>query len=402
MTNNSGGYGPTIKIIPYLLYLYAFAVCISISVTHIVFSLIVILFLIDWWKTKSIGNVQKDFSLFAAIYGWKGITLLANGLIMKVYRIKEIWYKMPYLVIGRYRISGNQLNKILHILFIINSLLVVYAVLQEYLNVPEIYYPLFENSSRMRGYLENPNYYAGHMAIALMICLALTLFYRSGFLIYIPFLLSGLIMSGSRSYFAVCILAVLLLAYIKSRKAFMLISSVIPLFLIIGFSIFPMVSNRMSSALINYDLFIRMSYWFTAWDVYKDHALFGVGFKEFFINYIHSYVSKEIVPFEGNAHNLYMQELVEGGPIGLLLVIFVMSYFVRKYYLSFSRSDDQLFSAMSLGISISFLALMMIGITEAHFEFPALWLLLTFLMGICEAYRNGLNPAHVVHSTNSS
>lgn len=392
MSNNSGWHAPVSKTIPYLLYLYAFTSCISIAGTNGVLALLALIFLVDWWKTKSIGNVRKDFSLFAAIYGWKGITLMVNGLATKLYRVRELWDKVPYLVIGKYRISDYELRKTLHVLFATNSLLIIYALLQRYFNVDYIFKPLFYGS-KMEGYFGNALHYGGYISIVLLLCLSLSLFYRIDFLLYLPFLIVGLIISETRSYYIGSVVAVLVLAYLKSRRALAAALALIPVVLIVGATVSTGFSSRLSSIFMASSWQVRLDYWPVVWETYKEYPVFGVGYNEFSIR-LKSLEEAGVIRNASHAHNLYLQELVEGGPVGLLLITFVMVWFVRKYYLLFRRNDDRLFSAMSMGISLSFLTLMIAGMAEYNFGAAVIWLLLTFLMGICEAYRNGLNPVH--------
>lgn len=399
MSNNSGVHGPISKTIPYLLYLYAFTSCISIAGTNAVLALLAFIFLVDWWKTKSIGNVRKDFSLFAAIYGWKGITLIVNAMAVKVYRVRELWDKIPYLVIGKYRISDYDLLKTLHVLFITNSLLIIYAFLQRFFNVDYIFKPLFYGN-RMEGYFGNALHYGGYISIVLLLCLSLSLFYRIDFLLYLPFLIAGLIISESRSYYIGSVVAVLVLAYFKSRRALASTLALIPVILIIGATVFPGFSERLSSIFKASSWQVRLDYWPVAWEIYKESPVFGVGYNEF-SNRLKPLEEAGVIGNASHAHNLYLQELVEGGPVGLLLITFVMVWFVRKYYLLSRRNNDRLFSAMSMGLSLSFLTLMIAGMGEYNFGAAVVWLLLTFLMGICEAYRNGLNPTHGDLSTKS-
>lgn len=382
------------RIAAYLLYLYAFASCISIAGTNGVLALLAVVFLVDWWNKKSAGDVRKDFSLFAIIYGWKGITLIANGLVTKLHRVRELWDKIPYLVIGRCRISENQLNSTLHVLFITNSLLVIYAIGQKVFHLPAIYQALFDGS-RMIGYFGNSMHYSGYIAIVLVLSLCLALFYRAGFAIYVPFLVAGLLMGGSRIYIFAVIVCVFLISLIKSKKAFMGASILVLVIIVTIVNLWPALPARFSSAFDasgSSSWKVRQAYWPVAWKAYKEHPLFGVGYHEF-SNYLKPFAEAGIVRHPAHAHNLYLQELVEGGPVGFLLMVVTMIYFTRKYYLFFKASANKLLSGMSLGVSISFLILIIAGTAEYNFGAAVLWLLLTFLMGICEAYKNGLNNA---------
>lgn len=385
--NDPAGSSRISTLIPYLLYFYAFASCTSIAATNGALALIALLFLIDWWKTKKVGNIKKDFSLFAVIYGWKGITLMVNALTPQVYKVQKLWDKLPYLVIGKYSVTSAQLQRTLHVLFITNSLLVLYAIGQKLFHLPIIYKHLF--AERMEGYFGNALHYGGYISIVFILCLSISLFYEKRFSVYLPFLVAGIMMSGSRIYFIGSIVAVLLVSYLKSWKTALSSVAFTAASLSIGSYIDPYFRERLLSIFLKSTLDIRMAYWPPAWETYKEFPVFGVGYNEF-TKFLKPLAEAGIVKHAAHDHNLYLQELVEGGPIGLFLMLLTLVYFMRKYYLSFKRDKDRLFSGFSLGVSASFFILAIGGTAEVNFGTAVIWLLLTFLMGICEAYGNNL------------
>jgi len=372
----------------YIIYFYAVSSCLSIAGTNGALALLVLLFLADSWKRKKWEGPVNDFYLFAAVYGWKGVTLAANGAILKIYRVRELWDKLPYWIVARCKIKKNSLEKIFHVLFVTNSIVIVYAILEKFAGLPVIYQSLFTNDGqvRMLGYFGTPMHYGGYISLVFILCLALAVFYNRKFYLYFPFLLGGLILSGTRSYYIGVVLAVLMLTYRKSIRALLYTSIIIPVLLIAAFLIFPGFADRSMSIFSNKSYEIRAAYWPISWRMFRENPLFGVGFDEF-TNRVNKMGDAGLIDNPSHAHNIYLNELAEGGVIGFLLIIFTMGYFVCKYYKNVGNGEDKLFSGMNIALSASFLNLMVAGLFEYNFGAAVIWLFITFVMGLAESYR---------------
>jgi len=372
----------------YIIYFYAVSSCLSIAGTNGALVLLVLLFLADSWKRKKWEGPVNDFYLFAAVYGWKGVTLVANGAILKIYRVREIWDKLPYWIVARCKIEKNRMEIIFHVLFVTNSIVIVYAILERFAGMPVIYQSLFTNEVQVRmvGYFGTPMHYGGYISLVFILCLALAVFYNRKFYLYLPFLLGGLILSGTRSYYVGAILAVLLLTYRKSIRALLYTAIIIPVLLIVAFLIYPGFADRSMSIFSNESYETRAAYWPISWRMFRENPLFGVGFDEF-TNKVNKMGDAGLIDNPSHAHNLYLNELAEGGVIGFLLITITMAYFVWKYYKNVGNGEDKLFAGMNMALSASFLNLMVAGLFEYNFGAAVIWLFITFVMGLAESYR---------------
>ena len=372
----------------YIIYFYAASSCLSIAGTNGALGLLLLLFLVDAWKKKKWEWPTNDFSLFAAIYGWKGVTLIANGAILKIYRVREIWDKLPYWIVARCKIEKNSFEKMFHVLFVTNAIVVVYALLEKYAGLPFIYQSLYMKEEKVRivGYFGTPMHYGGYISLVVILCLAIAVFYNRKFYLYLPFLIGGLILSGTRSYYIGVILAALMLTYRKSIRTLLYTVLVIPLLLALSFQIDSSFAERAISIFSGKSYAVRAAYWPVSWRMFKENPFFGVGYDEFTDTVIKS-GDAALIDNTSHAHNIYLNELAEGGFIGFLLITITMAYFVWKYYINGRNPEDKLFVAMNMALSASFLNLMIAGLFEYNFGTAVIWLFITFIMGIAESYR---------------
>ena len=375
--------------IPYILYIGAFSSCISIAGINAVIAIFLLIFLYDLYKTKDWKNIDVDFSLFALVYGWKGVTVLINGVYSYIVEIRELWDKLPYILIGRFSISKDVLDKTLHTLFMTNNLLIVWAVLQKYFGFPYIFQKLWVTmfEERLIGYFGHPLHYSGYISIVFLVCVTLSIFYKKEYAYYLPLLLTGLVFSGSRSYFLSVALTVMAISLFKSRKYFFSSLLVIPSLFGLYFIAVSGFRHRMER-IFEVDFMSRMKYWEIAWDTFKDNPFFGVGYNQLtFI--LKTYSAQGIIHNPSHAHNLYLQELAEGGVIGLLIMIFLIGYFTMKYLKGFKKENESnpFLGAIYLGLSGCFVNLAIAGIFEYNFGAEVVWAQLTFMMGLAEGFR---------------
>jgi len=366
------------------IYLYAVASCLSIAATNGILGIFTLHYLVLSFKKKKWQSPPIDFHLFSAIYTWKGITMIANGAILEIYKVREIWDKLPYWVVSQIKISKSDILKMLHILFATNSLLVVYALCQKHLGFPVFVQPILAGA-RMIGYFGNPLHYAGYLSIVLIVCFAVSKVHKH-FLFYFLFLATGLGFSGSRGYYIASIFSCLVISFFKSRKSLYKSIAIAPLFIFALNYISPAMLTRMHEIGNGNEGHIRFNLWSAGWNIFKDNIFFGVGYEQLSSGYLSPLLKKGLIVNASHAHNLYIEELAEGGILGGILITVTMIYFVWKYYRYSKQISDPFVSAFSLGISSSFLALMIGGVTEYNFGTAVVWLLITFLMGVLESY----------------
>ena len=121
----------------YLLYAFAAATVLAMSATTIVLTLLLIVFIRDLYrKTVRREDFKKDSLLYVVLFAWKAFTRALATSIREIPKIKGVWDRVPYIVIGFYKIHREAVIKIGHILFIANSLIILYALGQHFLGIP--------------------------------------------------------------------------------------------------------------------------------------------------------------------------------------------------------------------------------------------------------------------------
>ncbi len=381
--------GDTAKPVFYLLYAFAVATVLAMSATSIVLAILLIFFFKDLFqKTIRIGDFKKDSLLYVALYSWKAFTRALATSIRDIPKIKGVWDRMPYVVIGFYKIHREAVIRICHILFIANSVIILYALGQHFIGIPAIYKPLFyENSGRISGYFGHPNQYGGCISIVLIMNICLALYQNKRFFYYSPFLLTGLVFSGSRSYFlGVFVCFLVLLALSRSFKTILKYSAVAMLTIaVIAFTV-PWFSQRITDSFSPEKNMYRLNFWKISWSVFLEHPVAGVG-SGMLPGYLEPFEKKGLIDNTAHAHNMYLHELAEDGVPGFILVIGTQVYFLAKYFRLHSRTSEPLLKAFSLGVALAFVNLLVAGIFENNFGAAIVALNINFLMGVLEGYR---------------
>jgi len=379
----------------YLLYAFAVATVLPMSATSIVLALLLLLLIKDLiQKTATMDEFKKDSLLYAALFAWKAFTRALATSVRDIPKIKGVWDRVPYIIIGFYKINRKHVLRILHVLFMANAIIVVYALGQHFLGVPALYKPLFyEDTGRMSGYFGHPNQYGGCISIVFILNICLSLFQDKRYLLYTPFLLAGVVAAGSRSYFLgvfVCFFIILVLSgsYKKMIKYSVVTLAVL---MLIAVTV-PWFSQRITDGLSFEKNIYRLNFWKISWSIFLEHPLVGVG-SGMLPGYLGPFEEKGLIDNTAHAHNLYLQALAEDGIPGFILVIGVHVYFMRKYFRVFSRSAEPLLKAFSLAVALSFVNLLVAGIFENNFGAAIVAMNINFLMGVLEGYRLTEPPA---------
>lgn len=373
----------------YLLYAFAVATVLPMSATTIVLALLLIFLMRDLYlRTTHKEDFKKDSLLYVVLFAWKALTRALATSIREIPQIKGVWDRIPYIVIGFYKIHRRSLLRILHILFMANAIIIVYALGQHFLGIPALYKPLFyENSGRMSGYFGHPNQYGGCISIVFIINLCIALYQDKRFLYYTPILMAGVVAAGSRSYFmGVFVCFLVLLALSRSVKKIVIYSVISGLVVALIALTVPWFSQRVISSFSIEKNVYRLNFWSISWNIFIDHPVTGVG-NGMLPNYLEQYKEKGLIDNTAHAHSLYLNELAENGVPGFLLVVGAHVYFFIKYFNVFRRSSEPLLKAFSLGIALSYVNLLTAGIFEYNFGAAIVAMNINFLMGVLEGHR---------------
>ena len=204
---------------------------------------------------------------------------------------------------------------------------------------------------------------------------------------------AALIFNGTRgAWLAVAIVCAMLLIYymFKSKRNM----SIIIIFVVLITSI--LVNNtKFMHRLDTIDDFNkyqsnteRILIWQSAWNMFKDHPVLGVGLGQYTENYREKYVSplaKE--PHLTHAHNNFMQMLAENGIIGLAGFVIMFGYIILKNLIAWFKTRN----AYALMIVSSTVCLLLQGFTEYNVGNSAVikmyWLVLGLLVVLDNFYR---------------
>lgn len=195
---------------------------------------------------------------------------------------------------------------------------------------------------------------------------------------------AALLFNGTRgAWLAVPLTMMIGVAFLVRRKKNVLIGSLAALIVVSGiFMLSPTLSSRFASIgdTHNQSNSERFLLWKSAYHMFEDHPLVGVGFAQFRNAYQGQYILPEAKERElGHAHSNVMQMLAECGLIGLLALVFFW-----YAYLSYGfRTWIAAHHVAALLIPAILLGLILQGLTEYNMGNSAVMKLHWTLMGLC-------------------
>lgn len=372
------------------LCLFALTSFISIAAGNVFLGIAVLLFFISVYKHKiDINKKFKGYYFAIAIFVF---TMLLSALFSGdiVYGLKRwadmwIWRLMPFIIITA---MITEPNKNLNILKVSCAGISIGILCLIYQGV--------SGDGRAAGFFGHPMTFAGYL------CMYLPLFligyfdnlfgrkYRnvSGLLFVAG--IAALIFNGTRgAWIAVAITSgILLLYYMFKNKRNLLIGTV--------------MIALCGGILVNNDAFMhrvstitnnryqsnseRLLMWNSAWNMFKDHPVFGVGLGQYKDNYQHKYISpKAKEPNLAHAHNNFLQMLAENGIVGFIgfisMFIYIAGYNLKQFF-----TEKNIYSLAICAVTVT---LLLQGCTEFNFGNSAVvksyWLVLGCLVVLAES-----------------
>lgn len=129
----------------------------------------------------------------------------------------------------------------------------------------------------------------------------------------------------------------------------------------------------------------RILIWQSAWNMFKDHPILGVGLGQYTVNYQQKYISPQAKePNLGHAHNNFMQMLAENGIVGFAGFIVMFGYIILKNSIEWIKTKN----VYALMIIASTVCLILQGFTEYNVGNSAVikmyWLILGLLVTLNE------------------
>ena len=132
----------------------------------------------------------------------------------------------------------------------------------------------------------------------------------------------------------------------------------------------------------------RILIWQSAWNMFKDHPVLGVGLGQYTENYQQKYMSpyaKE--PNLTHAHNNFMQMLAENGIVGFAGFVIMFGYIILKNLIAWFKVRN----VYALMIVSATVCLLLQGFTEYNVGNSAVIKMYWLVLGICVVLINSIN-----------
>lgn len=368
--------------------IFALASFISIAVGNVFLGVAVLLFFICIYKKDATLDRKKKIYYYAIIFFV--LTMLLSALFSGdiVYGLKRwadmwIWRLVPFIIITCC-IKKEDSLKILKA-----------SCLGIFIGILCLIYQGVSGDSRAAGFFGHPMTFAGYL------CMYLPLFligyfenlfgtkykYVSGLMFLAG--LAALIYNGTRgAWLAVAITSGILLLYYMFKSKRNLIVGIVLIAVSGGLLVNDVAFMHRVSTITNNKYQSnseRLLMWESAWNMFKDHPVLGVGLGQYKDNYQQKYISpKAKEPNLAHAHNNFMQMLAENGIVGFIGFITMFVYIIGHNFRMILNSKN----VYSLAICSVTITLLLQGLTEFNFGNSAVvkayWLILGCLVVLAE------------------
>ena len=340
----------------------------SLAVGNAILGIAALCFLIYAFKNRAALHVpDKTYYLAIGIFiGTMLISAFLSGDIkqgLKIWINAWFWRLMPFFIITLAVREAERVKKVLIFSFAgiaMGGLCVVYQGLG--------------GDARAAGFFGHPMTFAGYLCIYLPLLFVLLFeksvsvrgrWFTGGLVILLS---AALLFNATRGAWlaVVCTISLLLLYYLTQRKKLAAVILCCLLAVGAGLTQYPPLVQRAQSITdtTNQSNHERLLIWHSAYEMFKDHPVMGVGLGQYKDNYQKKYISPEAKePLLSHAHNNFMQMLAENGLIGFAGFMTLISCFIGYAFKRFWQEGNP----YALMMCASALALVLQGLTEYNF-----------------------------------
>lgn len=364
----------------YMLIIYAFTSTISIAASHVAIAVACLAAIARYFKQPY--KIEVDNGIIKAIGIFLGAMALSGAFgYHPLVSLNKLWataYRMvPFFLVAAFIKDKRRLLMLFMVLGVSMLVSDSYAIWQG-----------IHGNYRARGF---SNYMILAGCLLQVIPLSLTLglqdtIYQLGnkkfYLSVCIISMTALVYNGTRGAWLAVALAIIIYAFIsmaRNRRAFVIL---LILVLLVGIFIMsnPVVQSRIYSITDLQANSERLLIWQSAWQMFNDHKLFGIGagnFKELYQSHYISPLAKE--PGLGHAHNNFLHILAEMGIVGFSSFIYLFGYIIVNTSRKYANNPNNIPMLALLLITVS---LNVQGLTEYNFDDSAVIRLYWFITGL--------------------
>ena len=339
---------------------------ISLAAGNVALGVAELCFLIYAFKNRNaLQMIEKSYYRGIAIFmAAMLVSALCSGDILKGFRMWGdfwFWRLMPFFIITLAVKDEKVVKKILAFSAVGLTISALYAIFQ------------------WLGGAARPNAFYGHpMTLAGWLCIYVPMFmvllfektlslrYRQGAGVLFVISMVALLCNATRgAWVAVGVVTFLLLVYYLFQKRTL---AILALCLLIGggaaLTQYQPFVNRVASITDTRANSERFLIWNSAFQMFKDHPVLGVGLGQYKENYQQKYISPEAKePTLEHAHNNFMQMLAENGAVGFAGFIVMLAALIGIPFRRFWKEKNP----YALIMCASAVAIVLQGGTEYNF-----------------------------------
>lgn len=379
----------------YAMVSFAIASFISIAAGNVLLGIAVLLYLIYAYKNgvRITDGSRRYYQVICFFLLTMLLSALGSGHLgkgLKMWADLWIWRLMPFFILTTAIKDYTKAQKIL-----------CAAVVGLLIGVLCVDYQGLHGNYRAAGFFGNPMTFGGYLCIYLPALLVFffekNILQKYRWLAGIAFILGfmALIFNGTRGAWVALtpVFLIIMANYAWKNKQYLVICLVC---LIAAGGILStnqtfVTKLKSITSTTNRSNTERLLIWQSAYQMFKDHPVLGVGLGQYKDNYQKKYISPQATEkYLGHAHNNFMQMLAENGIIGFVGFIAMLTYIIGSNVLEFVHKR----CPYSLIIAGSTLALVLQGLTEYNFGNSAVMKAYWLLLGSVLVMKNiGKEPA---------
>jgi len=351
---------------------------VNILKVNTYFFLIIIVSFIIWWYLEQISkrryvlktplDIPIMLFLIFCIFSFVNSKDIERSLFMfKVILTGVIIY---YLLMDIFIKDNEIIQKFIYFFLASATIVSLIGILQYFTGWPKyfigvsgLHYIIVKGISncRVSSTMQHPNLLGQMLILSFFTNLGILFDKRRWFLnkilnfISLGFIGLCIIFTYSRSTWLACFLGLVGFFIIKFKEYRSKIIFMIVIFLIIGSLFFQPVIQRIKNT-VEDDLstISRLEAWKSSWVMFKEHPLMGNGLNNFYVIFPR-YKTKDAPFLMEDAHNTFINLIVETGIFGLISFIWLIFLFLKN---SIFKND------FSLVLSIAVLSLLAAGFFE--------------------------------------
>lgn len=377
----------------YAMMLFALASFVSIAVGNILLGIAVLIYLLYAYKNGILitDGVRKYYHIIGFFILTMLVSAIGSGSLgkgLKTWADLWIWRLMPFVILTTAIKDYAKAKRIL-----------CAALVGVLIGVLCVDYQGLQGDYRAAGFFGNPMTFGGYLCIYLPVLLVLffeeNILQKYRWLAGVGFIFSfiALIFNGTRGAWVALVPVFILLigyyAFTNKKYLALCLVAIIGAGAVLSTNQVFVEKVKSITSTTNRSNTERLLIWQSAYNMFKDHPVLGVGLGQYKDNYQQKYILPQATEkYLGHAHNNFLQMLAENGIVGFIGFVVMLAYIIGKNLMDFIKKR----CPYSLIAASSTIALVLQGLTEYNFGNSAVmksyWLMLGCVLVMKEWKKN--------------